>query len=196
MSTCSPSACSRTRTKPLPLDGPWPALPFVLGVRNGTNARAFRTWSGLTAAEATIHVKSHLLAVLTWYTSQKQEALKRKVLKLRDEISENIVVIASCKTMQCLRTDTRRELGSGTQTHQTPLLTSHMQPPTPPPFPSFHREELLLVQQAQPLGHTYLYLSCPGNWVGERTPTMRPEILRLIERDRCGSSRPLWHSIC
>ena len=122
------------------MDGPWPAFPFVLGVRNGTNARAFRTWSGLTAAEATIHVKSHLLAVLTWYTSQKQEALKRKVLKLRDEISENIVVIASCKTMQCLRTDTRRELGSGTQTHQTPLLTSHMQLPTPPPsLPSIAR---------------------------------------------------------
>ena len=42
--------------------------------------------------------------------------------------------------MQCLRTDSRRELGSGTQTHQTPLLTSHMQPPTPPPsLPSIAR---------------------------------------------------------
>jgi len=64
--------------------------------RNGTNAKMFGTWSGLSADESTKQVPAHLKAVAGATAWPK---LKKFVL----EVDTQVVVVASCKAIQALQ---------------------------------------------------------------------------------------------
>lgn len=71
-------------------------LQLAAVLRNGTNARMFGNWSGLRAQDGTEQVQSHLRDVL--------EVTKwPKLRKFLTEVTEPVVVIASCKGMQALQ---------------------------------------------------------------------------------------------
>lgn len=71
--------------------------------RNGTNAKEFRKWSGLSPGQTTRQVKQQLDTVAKWYAQAGRKDLQRLVLALERDVTESVTIIASCKAMQCFR---------------------------------------------------------------------------------------------
>ena len=63
--------------------------------RNGTNSKAFRSWCGMSIEDATEMVREYLA---------ETEGHCVKVKGLLRQVEPGMLVIASCKAMQCLRT--------------------------------------------------------------------------------------------
>lgn len=75
-----PCPCVRAR------GGLWP--------RNGTNAKQFGAWSGVSAEKAAALVRGHLEAAVQRFP---------QVSRLLKDVDQPTVIIASCKAMQALR---------------------------------------------------------------------------------------------
>ena len=164
------------------------ALLPVSCPRNGTNARAFGSWSGLSASDGMKQVLVHLAAA--------NESLQSpKLTRFIREVDEPVVVIASCKAIQALQSlDCVMCLAQGSLFLCLLLIRDRV-------FfcalTSQKTKELLLSQIEELLRSIYLsfgYSSLSstttflaGNWIGDEFPELVAEIQDQAKDTRPGS---------
>lgn len=71
-------------------------LPAFFPPRNGSNAKKFCAWSGLKTDNATALVRQHL-------ENLQEKCRSKNLASILGEIDESVVIIGSCKAVQCLQ---------------------------------------------------------------------------------------------